>query len=207
VIESNQSSLYCARGLKLTEHVCCAVYTNRSDDASLVSLAMHDTCGPHGLPRIAAVKDIFADFLPLDRTLFGIPPPASTQAAEPVQGSSPPWRTAIAEAATAVAAALRCSPLVRYQGNSKRCEGVARSISELVSVRLSFCQEQTYGGSCSFILPLGFRELAVAYGDRCSTEVLAASELPRQFKAVRGHGTGYLQAGFGPSILLSGAEA
>jgi hypothetical protein len=118
--------------------IASAVYTNRSDDASLVSLAMHDTCGPHGLPKIAAIKDIFADFLPLDRMLFGIPPPASTQAAEPVQGSSPPWRTAIAEAVTAVAAALRCGPLVRFQGNSKRCEDVARGIVDVVWVRAAF---------------------------------------------------------------------
>ena len=113
------------------------MYTNKSDDAALVSLAMHDTLARHHLSKIVSIKDMFGDFLPLDRSLFLVPPPHGTAAAEPVRGMSPAWRAATAEAVTAVAAALRCSPVFRYQASSERATDVAKAAAALVGVRPS----------------------------------------------------------------------
>ena len=46
---------------------------------------MHDTLAQHGLSKVATIKDVFADFVPLDRHLAAVPAPAGSAAAEPVQ--------------------------------------------------------------------------------------------------------------------------
>jgi hypothetical protein len=125
--------------LILAEHP--AVYTNRTDDSALVALATHDTRGRGGLPKVLTLRDAFCDFIPLDRHLFTVASPFQSSAAphsQPALGVPlGPLQRPVVEAITAVSAALRCSPVLRYQRGSKRAADVARAASDLVSVRSS----------------------------------------------------------------------
>ena len=117
----------------------CAVFTNRTDDATLVAVATQDTHGPGGACKIATLRDAFADYVPLDRHLFlacspftiAATPPAPPPASAPLG----PWKRPRADAATAVAAALRCAPIIRYQRGSQRAADLARAADEIISVR------------------------------------------------------------------------
>jgi hypothetical protein len=112
-----------------------------------VSLAMYDTLARYHCSKIRGIKDMFADFLPIDRHLFLIPPPSGSIAIEPIRGTSSAWRQAIAESVTAVAAALRCAPVFRYQAGSERAAEVGKAAAALVGV----CS--TFGPAhCGFLL-------------------------------------------------------
>lgn len=119
------------------------MFSNRTDDATLVAVATQDTHGPGGAGKIDTLRDAFADFVPLDRHLFLACSPFSAAAAPPVL---PPvaaplgqWKRPLADAITAVAAALRCSPVIRYQRGSTRAAELAKSAEDLVSVRFATC--------------------------------------------------------------------
>jgi hypothetical protein len=122
--------------LIMTEHA--AVYTNKTDDSALVALATHDTRGRGGLPKVQSLRDAFCDFMPLDRHLFTVASPFQSSTAPSSQQAlgAPlgPLQRPVIEAITAVSAALRCSPVLRYQRGSKRAADVARAASDLVSV-------------------------------------------------------------------------
>ena len=116
-----------------------AVYTNRTEDSALVALATHDTHGRGGLPKIQTLRDAFSDFIPLDRHLFSVASPFQSSVApdthQALGAPLGPLQRPVVEAITAVSAALRCSPVLRYQRGSKRAADVARAASDLVSVR------------------------------------------------------------------------
>ena len=115
------------------------MYTNRTDDSALVALATHDTHGRGGMPKIQTLREAFSDFIPLDRHLFSVASPFRSSAAPESRLGAPlgPLQRPVVEAITAVSAALRCSPVLRYQRGSRRAADVARAASDLVSVRLS----------------------------------------------------------------------
>jgi hypothetical protein len=115
------------------------VFTNRTDDSTLVSLATHDTHGVSNMPKILSIRDAFADFASLDRHLFIAPSPYLNSGPPPpppaVGARLGPWKRALAESATAVVAALRCSPIIRYQRGSERAAELARAAADLLTVR------------------------------------------------------------------------
>eukprot|EP00892_Ulva_mutabilis_P005884 jgi/Ulvmu1/3668/UM017_0082.1 len=113
------------------------MFTNRTDDATLVAVATQDTHGSGGGAKIATLRDAFADYVPLDRHLFLACSPFATAAAPtaPPPAAAPlgQWKRPLADAVTAVAAALRCSPIIRYQRGSQRAAELAKAADDIVT--------------------------------------------------------------------------